>query len=184
VESKSKCTRNYSIYRFEQLKSEMAIKTWENNLKESKSLAKEAKVACLNFLLVVDVEMDEIDLGDIHSIIGTLNVNEKREELKKSIEKDKSNIQQMTQVNLQILNHFPVKHNLKYQITQQVAVRVQNNLPLVHRKDFNFELNVNIDPPRFIVALMNFRTQYKDQQKVVAYTSKNEKIILQASSKL
>jgi hypothetical protein len=47
---------------FEQLKSEMAIKTWENNLEESKRLAKEAKATCLNSLLVVDVEMDEIDL--------------------------------------------------------------------------------------------------------------------------
>jgi hypothetical protein len=150
----------------------MEIKTWENNLEESKRLAKEAKATCLNSLLVVDVEMDEIDLGDVHSIIGTLNVNEKREELKKSREKDKDDIQQMTQVNLQILNHFLVKHNLQCQITQQVAVRVQKNLPLVHRKDFNFELNVNTEPPKFVVALLNLHTQYKDQQKTVASTSK------------
>jgi hypothetical protein len=63
---------------FEQLKGEMEIKTWENNLEESKRLAREAKAACLNSLLVVDVEMDEIDLSDVHSMIGTLNVNEKR----------------------------------------------------------------------------------------------------------
>jgi hypothetical protein len=41
-------------------------------------LAKEAKEACLNSLLVVDVEIDEIDHGDAHSIIGTFNVNEKK----------------------------------------------------------------------------------------------------------
>jgi hypothetical protein len=46
-------------------------------------LAKEAKTTCLNSLLVVDVEMDVINLDDVHSIIGTLNVNEKKEELKK-----------------------------------------------------------------------------------------------------
>jgi hypothetical protein len=50
----------------EQLKGEMEIKIWENNLEESKRLAKEAKVACLNTLLVVDVEMDDIDLGYVH----------------------------------------------------------------------------------------------------------------------
>jgi hypothetical protein len=126
-------------------------------------LAKEAKTTCLNSLLVVDVEMDVINLDDVHSIIGTLNVNEKKEELKKRKKKDKSIIQQMTQVNLQILNHFLIKHNLQCQITQQVAVRVQKNLPLVHRKNFNFELNFNIDSPKFVVALLNLDTQYKDQ---------------------
>jgi hypothetical protein len=62
----------------EHLKSEMAMKTWENNLEESKRLDKEAKVACLNSLLVVYVEMEEIDIGNVHSMVGTLNVNEKR----------------------------------------------------------------------------------------------------------
>jgi hypothetical protein len=65
-----------------------------------------------------------------------------------------------------------VKHNLYCQSTQQVAVRVQKNLPLVHRKDFNFELNVNIEPPKFVVTLLNLHTQYKDQKKVVASMSK------------
>jgi hypothetical protein len=69
----------------------------------------------------------------------------------------------MTQFNLQILNHFLIKHNLQCQITQQVAVRVQKNLPLVHRNNFNFELNFNIEPPKFVVALLNLHTQYKDQ---------------------
>jgi hypothetical protein len=54
----------------EQLKGEMALKSWENNLEERKILAKEAKFACLNALLAVDVEMAEIDLSDVHSSIG------------------------------------------------------------------------------------------------------------------
>jgi len=107
--------------------------------------------------------MDEIDLGDVHSIIWNINVNEKKKELKKSREKDKDIIQQMTQVNFHILNHFLVKHNLQCQITQQVATIVQNHLPLVHRKAFNLELNVNTYPLKFVVALLNLHTQYKDQ---------------------
>jgi len=53
-----------------------------------------------------------------------------------------------------------------------VVVKVQKSLPLVHKKDFTFELNVNIEPPKFIVALLNFHTQYKDQLKTIASTSK------------
>jgi hypothetical protein len=64
--------------KFEQLKSEMAIKTWENNVEESKILAKETKAACLNYLSIVYVYMDEIGLGDVHSIIWTINVNDKK----------------------------------------------------------------------------------------------------------
>jgi len=56
----------------------MAMKTWENNLEEIKILVREAKASCLNTLLLVYVEMDGIDLGDVHSIIGTLNINEKQ----------------------------------------------------------------------------------------------------------
>jgi hypothetical protein len=118
----------------EQLKGEMAIKIWKNNLEEIKKLDRESKEACLNNLLVVDVEMDDIDLGDVHSIIGTLNVNEKREDLKKNMETGKFFIQQMNQVNLHILNHFLVKQSLQCQSTQQVAVRIKKNLPLVHRR--------------------------------------------------
>ena len=54
----------------EQLKGEMAIKTWENNLEESKRLAKEAKGDCLNTLLAVDVEMDDIDLVMFIQLLG------------------------------------------------------------------------------------------------------------------
>jgi hypothetical protein len=97
---------------FEQLKGEMVIKTWENNLEESKRLAREAKGTSLNYLLVVYVEIDDIDLIDVHSMIGSINVNDKREDFKKRREKDKVEIQQMNQVNLQILNHFLVKNNL------------------------------------------------------------------------
>jgi hypothetical protein len=51
---------------FEQLKGEMEMKTWENNLDGSKILAREAKESCLSILLVVDVEMGDIDLSDVH----------------------------------------------------------------------------------------------------------------------
>jgi hypothetical protein len=108
----------------EQLKGEMAIKTWENKLEESKILARESKAACLNALLVVYVEMDEIDLSDNHSIIGTLNVNKKIEDLKENREKYKVSILQMNQVKFQSLNHFLVKHSLQCQSTHQVVVKV------------------------------------------------------------
>ena len=40
-----------------------------------------------------------------------------------------------------------ITQSLQYQITQQAAVKIQRNLPLVHKKVFTFELNANIEPP-------------------------------------
>jgi hypothetical protein len=152
----------------EQLKGEMALKSWENNLEERKILAKEENNACLNALLVVDVEMAEIDLGDIHAFIGKVEVEKRKENMKKSRERMKNTILQVNHVNLQVLNDLLVKQSLQYQNTQQAAVKIQRNLPLVHKKDFTFELNVNTEPPRFVLALLDLHTQYKDQQKTVA----------------
>jgi hypothetical protein len=76
--------KNLSILGFvpfseiEQLKGEMALKSWENNLEESKILSKEAKIVCLNALLVVDVEMAEIDLSGVHSSIGIIEVERRK----------------------------------------------------------------------------------------------------------
>jgi hypothetical protein len=65
-----------------------------------------------------------------------------------------------------------VKQSLQYHITQQAIVKIQRNLPLVHKKVFTFELNANIEPPRFFIALLDFHAQYKDQQNAFASTRK------------
>jgi hypothetical protein len=148
----------------EQIKGEMALKSWENNLEESKRLAKEENNACLNALLVVDVEMAEIDIGDIHAYIGQVEIEKRKENMKKNRERMKNAISQVNHVDLQILNDLLVKQSLQYQITQQVAVKIQRNLPLVHKKVFTFELNANMEPPRFVIALLYLHAQYKDHK--------------------
>jgi len=60
---------------------------WEKSLEESKRLAKEEKAPCLNSLLVVDVEMKENDLDDVHSFIGTIEVDKRKEILKSNMER-------------------------------------------------------------------------------------------------
>jgi hypothetical protein len=79
----------------EQLRGEMALKTWELNLEESKRLAREVKVACINALLAVDVEINEIDLLDVHSFIKKINVKENTSNLEKNKENNKEIIMQV-----------------------------------------------------------------------------------------
>jgi hypothetical protein len=82
----------------------MTLKSWENSLEESKRLAKEEKSTCLNALLVVDVEMIEIELGDVHSFIRIVEVDKRKENLKRNRERMQNTILQVNQVNLQVFS--------------------------------------------------------------------------------
>jgi hypothetical protein len=85
-------------------------------------------------------------------------------------------ILQVNHVNFQILNDLLIQKSLQYQNThEQVAIKIQRSLSLVHKKAFTFELNVNMKPPKFVVALLDLHTQYKDQHKTIASMSKLRK---------
>jgi hypothetical protein len=157
---------------FEQIKGEMALKVWETNLEESKRLAREAKEACLNTLSAVDLEMIEIDVSGIHDTLGQIEIEKSKENLKKSRENVQNDIQQVNHVDLQMINDLLVKPSLQHQITQQAVVKIQEKLPLVHKKVFSFELNENVEPSKFVVALMELHAQFKDQKKPSTSTRK------------
>jgi len=148
--------------KLEQLRGEMALKTWEFNLEERKRLAREVKVACINSLLAVDVEIYEIDLGDVHSLIETINVKENMINLVKSSEKNKEMIMHVNQINLQVISQFLMEQSLHCQKTKQSALRIQQSLPLVHRKVYIFEFNACLEIPKFIVVLLKIHDQCKD----------------------
>jgi hypothetical protein len=116
--------------------------------------------------------MAEIDISNIHAFIGQVEIEKRKENLKKNRENMKNDILQVNHVDLQILNDLLVKQSLQHQITQQAAVKIQRNLSVVHEKVFSFELNANIEPPKFVIALLDLHAQYKDQQNPVTPTRK------------
>jgi hypothetical protein len=50
-------------------------------------LAKEAKDACLDALLAIDIEMEEIDISGIHATLGQVDIEKNKEYLKKRRER-------------------------------------------------------------------------------------------------
>lgn len=143
----------------------MDLKVWDNNLEESKKLAREAKEVCLNALSAVDPEMSEIDVSGIHDTLGQIEIKKSKESLKKNRENVQNNILQVNHIDLRIVNDLLVKPSLQQQIIQQAVVKVQENLPLVHKKAFSFELNANVEPSKFVVTLMELHAQLKDKKK-------------------
>ena len=58
-----------------------------------------------------------------------------------------------------------VKPNLQHQATAEAIIKIQEKLPLVHKKVFSFELDENVEPSRFVVALMEMCAQFNEQRK-------------------
>jgi hypothetical protein len=150
---------------YEQVKGEMDLKYWETNLEESKKLAREAKEACLNTLSVVELELVDFNSSVIPDTLGQIEIEKNKENSKKNKESIQNTIQQINQVDLQKINDLLVKPNLQHQATTQAVIKIQEKLPLVHKKVFAFELDENVEPSRFVVALMEMCAQFNEQRK-------------------
>ena len=109
----------------EQLRGEMALKTWELNLEERKIFSRKVKDACINALLALDVEIDKIELWDVHSFIEKFNVKEKTSNLEKNREKNKEIIMQVNQINFQVTSQFLMEQSLQCQNTKQSTLKIQ-----------------------------------------------------------
>jgi len=51
-------------------------------------------------------------------------------------------------------------------------VKIQEKLPLVHKKVFAFELNANVEPSKFVVELMELYAQFNDEKMLSTSSSK------------
>ena len=58
-----------------------------------------------------------------------------------------------------MINDLLVKPSLQHQVTKQAVVKIQEKLPLVHKKVFSFELNANVEPSKFVVVLIEKHDQ-------------------------
>jgi hypothetical protein len=83
-----------------------------------------------------------------------------------------------------MINDLLVKLSLQHHITQQEVVKIQEKLPLVHKKSFSFELNENVEPSKFVVALMELYSQFKDQKKLVHPPANREKVKCQQEKEI
>jgi hypothetical protein len=150
----------------------MVLKVWETNLEERKKLAREVKEACLNALAVVESELVEFKGDAISDTLGQIEIEKNKENSRKNKESIHNTIQQVNQIDLQKINELLVKPKLQHQVTAQAIRKIQEKLPLVHKKMFAFELNENIEPSRFVVALMEMCDQFNEQKKVSTSASK------------
>jgi hypothetical protein len=150
------------------VKGEMDLKFWEKNVEENKKLAKEENEDFMETLSSVESNLVEFEENNISEELGYIEVEMNKENSPKNKENIQYDIQQMNQTNLIKINELLVKPNLQFQITAQQVKKIQENLPLVQKKMFAFELNEKIEPLRFVVALMDMCTQFNEKRKASA----------------
>ena len=116
--------------------------------------------------------MVEFKGNDISETLEQIGIEKNKEISRKNKESIQSIIQQMNHIDLLKINELLVKPILQHQITTQAIMKIQEKLPLVHKKVFAFELNENIEPSRFSIALMEMCTQFNEQMKASTSWSK------------
>jgi hypothetical protein len=103
--------------------------------------------------------------NDISETLEQIDIEKNKESSRKNKESIQSIIQQMNQIDFLKINELLLKPSLQHQITAQTVMKIQEKLPLVQKKVFSFELNENIEPSRFVIALMEMCTQFNEQSK-------------------
>ena len=79
----------------EQVKGEMALKSWETNLDEGKKLARDAKEACVEALSSVNKNLIEFEGNNISEELGMIEIEMNQQSSKKNKENIQSTIQEM-----------------------------------------------------------------------------------------
>ena len=126
---------------------------------------REEKEDCLNTLSIVEFELVDFNSSVIIDTLGQIEIEKNKENSKKNKESIQNTIQQINWVDFQKINDMLVKPNLQHQATTQGVIKIQEKLPLVHKKVFSFELDENVELSRFVVALMEICSQFNEQRK-------------------
>jgi hypothetical protein len=151
----------------EQVRGEMALKSWETNLEEGKKLARDVKEACLEALSSLNKKLIEFEGNNISEALGKIEIEMNQQSSRKNKENTQEAIQEMSQIDFLKINEWLVNPSSQFQVTVQEVNKIQEKLPQIQKKMFSFELNERIEPSRFVVALMDRCTQCIEQGKKV-----------------
>ena len=103
--------------------------------------------------------MIEFEGNNILEGLWKIEIEMKQQSSRKNKEDTQTTIQEMSQIDLLKINEWLVNPSSQFQGTIQEVNKIQQKMPQIQRKLFSFEVNENIDPSRFVVALMDRCTQ-------------------------
>ena len=103
----------------EQVRGEMALKSWETNLEEGKKLFIDVKEASLEALSSLNKNLIEFKGINISEALGKIEIEINQQKSRKNKEDTHVVIQEMSQIDLLKINEWFVNPSSLYQVTVQ-----------------------------------------------------------------
>jgi hypothetical protein len=101
----------------------------------------------------------------ISDTLGQIEIEKNKENSMKNKESIQNTIEQVNQIDLQNIDELLVEPKLQHQVIAQAIRKIQEKLPVVHKRMFAFELNENIEPSKFVVEIMDMCDQFNEKKK-------------------
>jgi hypothetical protein len=110
--------------------------------------------------------MIDFEGRNISESLGKIEIEMNQKNSKKKKEETLTVIQGMSQIDILKINKWVVHPSSQFQATVLEVNKIQEKLPQIQRKLFAFKVNGNIEPSRFMVALLDRCTQCIEHGKI------------------
>jgi hypothetical protein len=154
------CSENKEVSRIlklsvtEQIRCDIMLKVWENNIAEYKKIVKEIKDDCERIFDLLDKESLGIGKDNCTGQIGQMNIVRHQLNFKEVFNEIQLEISQLKEMDITLIDKWLVKPNLKFQSIKFVGKEIEDHLPETQRKFFLFEAKDLPESPRSFIHFL------------------------------
>jgi hypothetical protein len=138
----------------EQIRGDIMLKVWENNIAENKRIAKEIKDDCEEIFDLLDKGSLGIGRDNCTGLLGQINIVRHQLNFKESLNEIQMEISQLKEIDVTLIDRWLVQPNLKLQSIKFVDKGFEDWFPKVQRKFYLFEVKDLPVPPRNFVHFL------------------------------
>jgi hypothetical protein len=138
----------------EQIRGDIMLKVWENNIAEYKKIVKEIKDDCERIFDLLDKESLGIGRDNCTGQLGQINIVRHQLNFKEGLNEIQLEISQLKEMDVTLIDKWLVKPNLKFQSIKFVGKEIEDQLPETQRKFYLFEAKDLPESPRNFVHFL------------------------------
>jgi hypothetical protein len=153
-----------------QVKGDIILKVWEENMAEYKRITREFNDDCQGILDFIERVSLNIGTDDCFILLGEINIAKHQLRFKKEMEEMKIEISKIKLINITEINKWMVTSNLKLKTIKFTEKMIENCLPESQKRFFLFEANAIPDAPRTFVKFLEKCAQCIEAEKEISST--------------
>jgi hypothetical protein len=148
-----------------QVKGDIILKVWEENLAEYKRITREVNDDCQGIFDLLERASLNIGTDDCLGLLGEINIAKHQLRFKEEMEEMKIEIPKIKLINITEINKWMVRLNLKLQTIKFTEKMIENCFPELQKRFFLFEANEIPDAPRNFVKFLGKCVQCIEAEK-------------------